>query len=497
VKQTNPPGPLDRIPPQVLDSEQAVLGALILAGNVGLEAALEALGAAEELLAAGDFYRTEHRLIYAAIQDIVGEAETPDLLAVAEALEAAGSLEQVQGKPYLLACLHAAATPTAAYVRQHARRIWETAAKRRIIDLSGQLIGAAYNGRTVEELAEEAQTFGAALQPRGQIPQGISAAELIRKRLSPPKWAVSRLFPAGMTLLAGSPKLGKSWIALQAGIAIASGGKALGKIDVEQGDVLYLALEDTEWRLQGRLQLLLNDSPAPEALDLHLSWPAMNDGGTGAIDAWLKLRPRARLVIIDTLGKFRGMPDPKEAVYYSDTDASSKIKRIADRHGVSVVVIHHTNKRKVEDIFESVSGSHGLGGAADGTVVLQRKRMDDIAILHVTGRDVQEDQLGLKWEDHVGWYYTGDAKDLLRTEAEKKVLAAFRSVGGGSLRAGEVASKLNQSVNTARVQLHRMRDKGILVSRDGLWTPANPTFADTLPAEGTSKHTPEIGNAGS
>ena len=83
---------LDRLLPQALDSEQVILGALLTAGAMGVAEALETLAAAEEYLSAGDFGKTEHRHIFAAVQDICGQGETPDLATVIEQLETAGTL---------------------------------------------------------------------------------------------------------------------------------------------------------------------------------------------------------------------------------------------------------------------------------------------------------------------------------------------------------------------------------------------------------------------
>jgi RecA-family ATPase len=69
----------------------------------------------------------------------------------------------------------------------------------------------------------------------------------------------------GVTLLAGAPKLGKSWLMLNVAVAVASGGKAFGSIDVEQGAVLYLAVDDNGRRLQKRLRGCCRANPGPNA----------------------------------------------------------------------------------------------------------------------------------------------------------------------------------------------------------------------------------------
>ena len=118
-----------------------------------------------------------------------------------------------------------------------------------------------------------------------------------------PKWAIPDILPEGLTLLAGPPKVKKSWFALAAAIAIALGGKVLGRIDVESGRVIYLALEDRERRLQTRAKLILSDHSGPSLLDVATRWKRLDDDGLKALRHYLTEHPDTRLVIIDTLAK--------------------------------------------------------------------------------------------------------------------------------------------------------------------------------------------------
>jgi RecA-family ATPase len=109
---------------------------------------------------------------------------------------------------------------------------------------------------------------------------GISAADLMKREFPEPKWAIPKILPEGLNILGGKPKMGKSIICLNLGLAIASGGKAFGSIDVEQGTVIYFALEDTARRLQKRIkQMLVDDEVAPEKLILFNECPRMKEGG--------------------------------------------------------------------------------------------------------------------------------------------------------------------------------------------------------------------------
>ncbi|MGH3737200.1 MAG: AAA family ATPase, partial [Micromonosporaceae bacterium] len=127
--------------------------------------------------------------------------------------------------------------------------------------------------------------------------------DLLAAEFPEPRWAVPDLIPEGVTLLAGQPKVGKSWLSLGLAVAVASGGKALGDIDVEPGAVLYAALEDTPRRLQDRLGRVLGGQyPSPEArrnLEIVTTWD------TELVDRWLNETRGKRLLILDVLARVR------------------------------------------------------------------------------------------------------------------------------------------------------------------------------------------------
>jgi RecA-family ATPase len=113
------------------------------------------------------------------------------------------------------------------------------------------------------------------------IPAPFTLKELLAKKLPTVRWAVPGMLPEGLILLAGKPKQGKSWLALDLAFAIAAGGAVLGKIPVEQGGVLYLALEDNERRLQARAkQLLASMGAVPAGIVFEVQWPRLDQGGS-------------------------------------------------------------------------------------------------------------------------------------------------------------------------------------------------------------------------
>jgi len=95
-----------------------------------------------------------------------------------------------------------------------------------------------------------------------------NGAWLDRQEFPPLAYAVPGLVPEGLVLMAGAPKIGKSWKVLAHALAVAAGGATLGTIKVGQArPVLYLALEDGDRRLQDRCRRLLDGAAIPERLD--------------------------------------------------------------------------------------------------------------------------------------------------------------------------------------------------------------------------------------
>ncbi len=76
----------------------------------------------------------------------------------------------------------------------------------------------------------------------GPGPKTFTAADLMAAELPPVRWAVPGIVPEGVSILAGKPKMGKGWLVLSIQAAVSGGGVALGKVPVERGACLYLAL---------------------------------------------------------------------------------------------------------------------------------------------------------------------------------------------------------------------------------------------------------------
>jgi hypothetical protein len=302
-------------------------------------------------------------------------------------------------------------------------------------------------------------------------------AELMAVDFPEPRWAVPGLLCEGLNLLAGAPKLGKSWLSLGLGAAIANGDPALGAIDVERGPVLYCALEDTGRRLQRRRrQMLAAGGRAAPGLTLETACPTMTAGGDALIIDWLEDNPHARLVIIDTFEKMRGTDPAGVSAYAGDYAAAGRFKKIADHYGVPILLIHHVRKQGAEDFQSLVSGTNGLTGAVDAIMVLERARGQADGVLHVTGRDVEEADYAMSFNATAGAWtkLDGPAGDYQMSETRTLILRFVRDYPGR--KPAQIADALQLEGGTVRQTCRRMADKGQLrASTGGAYYPAEPS----------------------
>jgi hypothetical protein len=302
--------------------------------------------------------------------------------------------------------------------------------------------------------------------PQGGRRSSWTAKELMRHVFPDPRYAVPGVLAEGLNLLAGTPKLGKSWFALNVASAVADGGVALNRVSVERGEVLYLALEDPPRRLQNRLRLILAGEPAPEGLFLETAWPPLSKGGCEQLDAWLEKHPDCRLIVVDVFAKVRGITAGDVNRYEADYAAMASLKEIADRHAIAILVVHHTRKASADDFLDSVSGTQGLAGAADAVLVLERSRGSADAKLRVTGRDVEEAEYAMQFNAAEGVWslLEGPAAEYELGDTRRRILRHLRENGPATPKA--IAEQLQIEHGAAKQACSRMAKDGQL-STDG------------------------------
>lgn len=245
----------------------------------------------------------------------------------------------------------------------------------------------------------------------------VSLTELYDTAYQPKAQIVDSLLCSGVYLFVGAPKVGKSFFMAQLGYHV-SGGVPLWEYPTHKGAVLYLALEDSYARLQKRLSRMFGMDSTD---NFHFATHAKNlkEGLDGQLKNFIWEHSDTKLIIIDTLQKIREVGGEKYS-YASDYEIVTRLKQFADYHNICVLVVHHTRKQSAEDCFETISGTNGLLGAADGAFIMQKeKRTDNKAVLDIVGRDQQDQRLHLEFDrERCVWQLTKTETELWKEQPD-------------------------------------------------------------------------------
>lgn len=286
-------------------------------------------------------------------------------------------------------------------------------------------------------------------------------AELYAADFPPPRLVVPELLPAGLTILAGRPKLGKSWLALQVAAAVGAGQAVLDQ-PAARGGVLYLALEDTPGRLKERA--LTQQIPATAQITFHTAWAPLTQ--QGLVDLLLAAGQGYRLIVVDTLSRSMGRADPMDAV--DMTLLLSSLQRLAARHDLALLLIDHHRKPAAGagDAIDDILGSTAKAGVVDAAWGLYKQRGEAQAVLKVTGRDLAERELALAWDEaRCLWTVQGEAQAVERTQRQQEVLDALTLLGTASLR--DIAESTGQEKGNCFRRLQALVKAGTVVRQEG------------------------------
>ncbi len=254
--------------------------------------------------------------------------------------------------------------------------------------------------------------------------KAVPAEELLDTTYAPSGTLIDGLIGQGIYILAGAPKVGKSWMVLWLADKV-SRGEVVWGLKTEKRSVLYISLEDTLQRMQQRL----NDVSGGRPGDIWLATEAMyiGEGFEEQLVNFLTAHPGVRLVIIDTLQRIR-KAGQEQYNYASDYETVCALKRIADQFLITVLVVHHTRKAGSADSFNMISGTTGLLGCADGALVLQKSsRQENTATLEVTGREVADTLLNLRFDKQKKVWEFVSFGNAAPEKEENPILAAIQS----------------------------------------------------------------------
>jgi hypothetical protein len=296
----------------------------------------------------------------------------------------------------------------------------------------------------------------------------ISLTQLDAMTFAPPSYLVDKILPkGGITLLAGAPKIGKSYLALGVALAVAQNGLALNRLPVTgPGGVLFISLDDANpARAQQRARQINYGRPLPSAVTLHTA-PNLGQGKTARdqIARYLDRHPRIRLVIIDTLTHLRENRRANESVYDADVRWMATLRTLLDGHDCTFLCLAHIRKERADDGVMSVSGTYGVTGGADSLIILTGNRNAPGRIVEVVNRDDAGGEYALSFTDHGLILTDEDPHDPARmlSADDARVYRALEEFGPDGASAGELSGALGGPMTKMGNRLGRMAHRGII-----------------------------------
>jgi hypothetical protein len=291
------------------------------------------------------------------------------------------------------------------------------------------------------------------------LPPRIATSDIIASPLPALAWVVPDYLANELTVLAGSRNSGTAWLALNWAIAVATGGKAIGRIGCEEGDVLCVDVESGTRHIRSRLAAMFPD-PAAQPELTRLTWltevPALADEAfIAALDGWRTAADAPRLVVIDGAQPMRVSRTPSQSDHDSDHAAMGRLRLWSNSHGIAVLFICRT--RGSADPIDTPNEASGILAAADTTLWLERRA--GAATLHMRGRSTRERQWALEF-DGGAWSAVGDAADFNRSEQREQILGVLHVHDDEALTPMEIAEETDMPVDNVRKLLARMLEAG-------------------------------------
>lgn len=427
-------------------AELALLGCMLLDVDYTLDACKSAG------VTAHSFYFSDHARLFTVLEDACLRGEPSDYITIGyDAPELRGLAQEAQ-----------VAVPSYVHAPSYAARVAEVAERRRMTAIAEQLAQAAVNG----DLDKAAALLAGAESPRRKAKQArtsYTAAELLAAEFPDPVWLVPGFIPVGLVVLAGRPKLGKSWMALQLAGAVSSGGKFMNT-DTEQRRALYVALEDSPRRIKDRLKLQRTTDGA--LIDFEFDFPSLADDRVLLTLERLRAERGYQLIIVDTMARALGRVDQNDQVAVGFV--MGQLQRWAIEHDLCLLLVDHHKKPSatVNDLVSDVLGATSKTAVADAVMGLYRQRGQRDATLKVTGRDIEERELSVQFDKGIGsWMLRGDADQVVNGEQMQAIVDALQVLGQATHR--ELYEVTGQDRSHAFARLQELVARGIVERLDG------------------------------
>lgn len=297
------------------------------------------------------------------------------------------------------------------------------------------------------------------------LPAGESAYALLERDIPEPvklcdPWAVE-----GVNIIAGRPKLGKTTLERQKLAAAAIGGEFLDSKFEKPVKSAFLSLEEGELLARAKLKIAGFQDAALAGMQMFFEWPR-GQSGVELLDRYLTEHQDVKFVVIDSLTRFRVVPDVRVPAFVADYEAVNALHDLSKKHpGVCFDIIHHTRKARSEDPIDDISGTYGLTAACDSYCIMRHHA--DGAIMYVGGRlwTRNESEFSMRRGERHTWLMVGVHLDL--TDKQREALEIVKAANPGGMSGKELGEKLSITQPSAWQRLDELMEKGFVVKRYG------------------------------
>lgn len=407
---------------------------------------------ADCLLAKTDFGTVDHQLIYKAIASVYEEHNAVDPILVAKELDKMGELNRVGGSDYIYQ-LQApiVETESAPY---YIHEILKMSLSRQTSALFAKAQQRIEEGENHELVSAEITEAIQEMESIQKGYEGITAKELENMEIPPAKWFIPDMLCEGLTILAGPPKIGKSYFCWNMALAIACGGMVFSEIELEaKHNVSYLSFEDSPALLKERLPQISNIMPANLHIVTDISGSKFDALGLGMLKKHVD-EVKSEVVFVDTWAHVSPAVEQKGTAYDIEYEMLKPVQRFAHEHNIALILVTHTRKAvDMENSFNRIQGSTAMQAGCDTLMMLSHD--SGSKTLHISGRRILSDQLAFTMDDGV-WCLEGNAVEYHKSELRKEIKSLLIEAGNEGLSYGDIKDLTGKNDSHIKVTLRRM-----------------------------------------
>lgn len=286
----------------------------------------------------------------------------------------------------------------------------------------------------------------------------ISSEKILNKKYEEIKWLIKDILPPGLTILAGRPKSGKSFLALNIATKLTISENVFNNYETNKRRILFISNEDSERRIKNRIT---HSKFEKSNLSFYFESFYFIDGFEEKLK-YLIERNKIDLIIVDTLAKALRLSNSTKNQYFVEYETMGKIQDFCRKNNISIILLHHTRKAVAEYVIDSILGTTGMSGAVDTIWLLKKKNGNHI--LNVEGKDVESRELYLSQQIRGNQWNLINNAYLDITPEREEILKLF-TIENREIKTGEIASKLGKNTNSISNILKKMKEEGLVKSK--------------------------------